>query len=68
MFAKLIEGNGHQPMIRFEDGRLGIPINLLFSSRTEFLLHIGQLVTIRSQLSDQHYSVHLPGSSPFLAS
>ncbi len=67
MFAKLIEGNGHQPMIRFEDGRLGVPINLLFSSRNEFLSYVGRRVEIRSQLSEQHYSVHLPGSSAFLA-
>jgi len=61
MEAKLIEGQGRQPLIRFPDGRTGIPVNLRFWSRHDFLAHIGKRVTVRSQLSEHHYTVLLPG-------
>lgn len=64
MKAKLIEGKGHRPLIRFADGRTGVPINLHFLSRQDFLSHVGRQVIIRSQLSEQHYTVLLPGHKP----
>lgn len=62
MNAKLIEGRGHRPLIRFEDGRVGIPVNLHFLSRGDFLALVGRQVEIVSRLSDVHYSVRLPGA------
>lgn len=61
MKATLIEGTGHRPLIRFADGRTGVPVNLHFLSRQDFLFYLGRQVIIRSQLSDQHYTVLLPG-------
>lgn len=61
MQAMLIEGNGHRPLIRFEDGRTAVPVNLRFLSRADFLACVGRRVNIRSQFSAQHYTVDLPG-------
>lgn len=61
MHATLIEGNDHRPLIRFEDGRTAVPINLRFLSRADFLTCVGRRVIIRSQLSEQHFTVQLPG-------
>ncbi|MEW5789739.1 MAG: hypothetical protein AB1899_17995 [Pseudomonadota bacterium] len=66
MYAWLIEGNGHRPMLRFEDGHTGIPINLGLTSRQQFLELLGRRVEIRSQLSAEHYSVRIPGQQPSL--
>jgi hypothetical protein len=63
MYAILIEGDGHRPMIRFEDGRQGVPVNLDFRSRTEFLGLVGRRVEVLSRFSDHHYSVRLAGQS-----
>lgn len=62
MYAKLVEGRSHRPLIRFEDGRIGIPVNLHFISRGDFLSLVGRQVEIVSRLSDLHYSVRLPGA------
>ena len=48
MNAWLIEGNGHRPLLRFEDGHTGIPINLHLVTRQQFLRLIGRRVEIRS--------------------
>lgn len=61
MEAKLVEGKERRPLIRFSDGRMGVPINLRFLSRLDFLAQVGRQVTILSQLSDVHYTVSLPG-------
>lgn len=60
MYAWLIEGCGHRPMLRFEDGHTGIPINLGLVSRRQFLSLVGRRVEIRSQFSPVHYSVRFP--------
>jgi len=60
MFAWLIEGEGHRPMLRFEDGSTGIPINLHLVNRQQFLRLLGRRVEIRSQLSPEHYTVCFP--------
>lgn len=57
MQAWLIEGLGHRPMLRFDDGRIGIPINLHLLTRQQFLSRLGRRVEIQSQLSAEHYSV-----------
>lgn len=61
MHATLIQGEDHRPLIRFPDGHLGVPVNLRFLSRTQFLAHLGRRVKVLSQLSDRHYTVCLPG-------
>ena len=61
MFAWIIEGEGHRPMLRFEDGRTGIPVNLDLHTRAQFLNLVGRRVEVRSQLSPQHYTVRVPG-------
>lgn len=66
MYAKLIEGRSHRPLIRFEDGCIGIPINLHFLSRNEFLSLLGRQVEIISRLSEAHYSVRLHGAPEHL--
>lgn len=60
MNAWLIEGKGHRPLLRFEDGHTGIPINLHFVTRQQFLLRLGRRVEIRSQLSPEHYTIRFP--------
>ncbi|MCS6786697.1 MAG: hypothetical protein NZ524_06675 [Thiobacillaceae bacterium] len=62
MQATLCQGTGRRPLIRFDDGRLGIPVNLHFRSRLDFLFHLGRRVEVISQLSEQHYTVRLPGA------
>jgi len=57
LFAKLIEGAGHGPLLRFEDGSTGIPVNLHLYTRHQFMIMLGRRVEIRSQLSPQHYTV-----------
>lgn len=57
MQARLIEGNGHRPMLRLDDGRIGIPINLHLVTRQQFLSRLGHRVEVQSQLSPEHYSV-----------
>lgn len=60
MHAWLIEDKGHRPMLRFEDGRIGIPINLHLITRQQFLKLLGRRVEVRSQFSSEHYSVRFP--------
>lgn len=60
MRAWLIEGKGRRPMLRFEDGRTGIPINLHLVTRQQFLRLLGRRVEVRSQLSADHYTVSFP--------
>ena len=62
MFAWIIEGDGHRPMLRFEDGRTGIPVNLHLLSRRDFLELLGRRVEVRSQLSPDHYTVRYSGA------
>lgn len=57
MQARIIEGHGNRPMLRFDDGRIGIPINLHLLTRQQFLSRLGRRVEIQSQLSADHYSV-----------
>lgn len=66
MQAKLIEGETHRPLIRFADGQVGVPVNLRFRSRGEFLGLLGREVIVVSRLSEQHYSVRLPGGPAHL--
>ncbi|MCU0840677.1 MAG: hypothetical protein MUC79_03030 [Thiobacillaceae bacterium] len=66
MDATLIEGRARRPMIRFEDGQLGVPVNLRFLSRVEFLALVGRRVVVVSRYSEQHYSVRLPGGPEHL--
>ncbi len=61
MYAILIESNGHRPMIRFEDGHEGVPVNLDFRSRMQFLGLVGRRVHVLTRLSENHYSVRLAG-------
>ncbi len=61
MFAWIIEGEGHRPMLRLEDGRTGIPVNLNLHTRAQFLNLVGRRVEVRSQLSPQHFTVRLSG-------
>ncbi len=60
MHAWLIEGDGHRPLLRFEDGSIGIPINLHLNTRYEFLRLLGRRFEISTQLSQQHFTVRLP--------
>jgi hypothetical protein len=60
MNAWLIEGKGHRPLLQFEDGHTGIPINLHLVTRQQFLRRLGRRVEIRSQLSPEHYTVRFP--------
>lgn len=62
MNARLIEGRGHRPLILFEDGREGIPVNVHFLSRNDFLSMLGRRVEVVSRLSEMHYTVRLPGA------
>ncbi len=62
MIAWIIEGDGHRPLLRFEDGRTGIPVNLHLLNRREFLDLLGRRVEVRSQLSPDHYTVRFPSS------
>ncbi len=62
MYAQLIEGSDRRPLIRFDDGRVCIPVNLNFLSRADFLSMIGRRVEIVTRLSDLHYTVRLPGA------
>ena len=57
MHAWLVEGEDHRPMLRFEDGHTGVPINLHLVTRHQFLRVLGRRVEICSQLSPQHYTV-----------
>jgi len=66
MNARLIEGRGHRPLILFEDGRVGIPVNLHFLSRNDFMSVLGRQVEVVSRLSDLHYTVRLPGAPEHL--
>ncbi len=68
MHAILTEGRGHRPLIRFDDGRVGIPVNLHFLSRHDFLSVLGRQVEVVSRLSDLHYTVRLPGAPEHLQS
>ncbi len=60
MRAWLVEGDNHRPMLRFEDGRFGIPINLHLVTRQQFMRVLGRRVEIRSQLSPEHFTVRFP--------
>jgi len=62
MHAILSEGRDHRPIIRFEDGRIGIPVNLRIRSRHHFLSMLGWRVVVISRLSDLHYTVRLPSA------
>ncbi len=66
MNARLIEGRGHRPLILFEDGRVGIPVNLHFLSRNDFVSLLGRQVEVISRLSELHYTVRLPGAPEHL--
>jgi hypothetical protein len=66
MNARLIEGRGHRPLILFEDGRVGIPVNLNFLSRNDFMSVLGRRVEVVSRLSESHYTVRLPGAPEHL--
>lgn len=66
MNARLIEGRSHRPLILFDDGRVGIPVNLHFLSRHDFLTVVGRRVEVVSQLSEMHYTVRLPGAPEHL--
>lgn len=66
MHARLIEGRSHRPMILFEDGRVGIPVNLHFLSRNDFISVLGRQVEVVSRLSELHYTVRLPGAPEHL--
>lgn len=68
MNARLIEGRGHRPLIQFEDGREGIPVNLHFLSRNDFLSFLGRRVEVVTRLSDRHYTVRLLGAPEHLLS
>lgn len=60
MHAWLFESTGHRPMLRFEDGSTGIPINLHLRTRYEFLNLLGRRFEVGTQLSREHYTVRLP--------
>jgi hypothetical protein len=60
MHAWLFESTGHRPLLRFEDGSTGIPINLHLVTRYEFLRLLGRRLEIGTRLSPQHFTVHLP--------
>jgi hypothetical protein len=60
MYAWLFESPGHRPLLQFEDGSTGIPINLHLYTRHQFLSLLGRRVEICSKLSPQHYTVRFP--------
>jgi hypothetical protein len=60
MQAWLFESSGHRPLLRFEDGTTGIPINLHLVTRYDFLSVLGRRFEIGMQLSQQHFTVRLP--------
>ena len=60
MHAWLFESAEHRPLLRFEDGSIGVPINLHLYTRYEFLGLIGKRLEIGMQLSQEHFTVHLP--------
>jgi hypothetical protein len=62
MYARLFESSEHRPLLRFEDGGIGIPINLHLFTRYEFLTLVGRRLEIGMQLSPQHFTVHLATS------
>lgn len=66
MNARLIEGCDHRPLILFDDGRVGIPVNLHFLSRNDFMSLLGRQVEVVSRLSESHYTVRLPGAPEHL--
>ena len=66
MYAWLIESPGHRPLLRLEDGSIGIPVNLHIHTRHQFLALLGRRVEIRSQLSAQHYTVRFPNQADVL--
>jgi hypothetical protein len=60
MNAWLFESPGHRPLLRFEDGSTGVPINLHLFTRYDFLKLVGRRLEIGIQLSQQHFTVRLP--------
>jgi hypothetical protein len=60
MHAWLFESSGHRPLLRFEDGSTGIPINLHLVTRHDFLRLVGRRFEIGMQVSQQHFTVRLP--------
>lgn len=68
MHAILTEGHGHRPLIRFDDGRVSLPVNLHFWSRHGFLSVRGRQVEVVSRLADLHDTVRLPGAPEYLRS
>jgi len=60
MYARLIESSGHRPLLLFEDGSTGIPVNLGLFSRRQFLDLLGRRFEVGTRLSAQHYTVRLP--------
>ena len=60
MHAWLFESPKHSPLLRFEDGSTGIPINLHLYTRYEFMKLVGRRFEIGTQLSKQHFTVRLP--------
>ena len=49
-------------MLRFEDGSMGVPINLHLYTRYDFLNLLGRRLEIGTQLSDQHFTVRIPSA------
>ena len=60
MYAWLIESSGHRPLLRFEDGSTGIPVNMHLYTRHQFLALLGRRFEVRTQLSPRHFTVRLP--------
>lgn len=60
MYARLFESFEHRPLLRFEDGSTGIPINLHLFTRYDFLRLLGRRLEIGTRLSPQHYTVRIP--------
>ncbi len=60
MYARLIESAAHRPMLLFDDGSTGIPVNLGLYSRRQFLDLLGRRFEVGTRLSAQHYTVRLP--------
>ncbi len=60
MHAWLFESSKHRPLLRFEDGSTGIPINLHLFTRYDFMRLVGRRLEVGTQLSQQHFTVHLP--------
>lgn len=57
MHAWLFESPGHRPMLRFDNGGIGIPVNLHLFTRYQFLNLVGKRLEIGMQLSEQHFTV-----------